>query len=159
MEESVKKKIETYKYHRFFDEAGDTTFYGKGKTPIVGSEGVSKSFILGMLKIKEPLAEVREKIIALQNQIAVDPYFKDIPSIQKKKASMGYYLHAKDDVPEVRKMVFEFIKSIDCSFEAIVGRKYIPCMRKNTMVKRLNFMPTCFLILKKINSINMKSLF
>ncbi len=37
-------------YHRFLDEAGDTTFFGKGKIPIVGSAGVSKAFILGMVK-------------------------------------------------------------------------------------------------------------
>lgn len=125
-----KKKIETHKYHRFLDEAGDTTFFGKGKIPIVGSDGVSKSFILGMLKIKEPLNEVREKIIALHNQIANDPYFAEIPSIQKKKALMGYYLHAKDDIPEVRKMAFELINSIDCSFEAVVGRKIYPLYEK-----------------------------
>lgn len=123
MEEPVKKKIETYKYHRFLDEAGDTTFYGKGKTPIIGSNGVSKSFILGMLKINQPLTAVREKIITLQNQITNDPYFAEIPSIQKKKELNAYYLHATDDIPEVRKMAFELINSIDCSFEAVVGRK------------------------------------
>lgn len=29
-----KPALETY--HRFLDEAGDTAFYGKGKTPIIG---------------------------------------------------------------------------------------------------------------------------
>ena len=37
----------THTYHRFLDEAGDTTFYGKGNTPILGKEGVSQYFILG----------------------------------------------------------------------------------------------------------------
>ncbi len=31
--------------HRFLDEAGDTTFYGKGKVPINGKDGVSSCFI------------------------------------------------------------------------------------------------------------------
>lgn len=31
-------KTDVYKYHRFLDEAGDTMFYGKGKSPIVGNE-------------------------------------------------------------------------------------------------------------------------
>lgn len=118
-----KEKMEIRKYHLFFDEAGDTAFYGKGKTPIIGSDGVSKSFIMGMLRIKEPLSEVRKKVIDLQNKIANDQYFESVPSIQKKKAAHGYYLHAKDDVPEVRKMAFELINSIDCTFNAIVGRK------------------------------------
>ncbi len=52
-----------------------------------------------------------------------DPYFKDIPSIQKKVNSKGYYFHATDDIPEVRKIFFEFINSVNLSFEAVVGRK------------------------------------
>ncbi len=40
-------------YHRFLDESGDTTFYGKKKRVIVGENGVSKSFILGMVKLKQ----------------------------------------------------------------------------------------------------------
>lgn len=135
----TKKKAEPFKYHRFLDEAGDTTFYSKGKIPILGAEGVSKSFILGMLKVKTPLNEVREKIIALQNQIINDPYFDEIPSIQKKKVLMGYYLHAKDDVPEVRKMVFELINSIDCSFEAVVGRKIYSLYEKKHNGKEVEF--------------------
>ncbi|MCE7067748.1 DUF3800 domain-containing protein [Dyadobacter sp. CY326] len=117
------KKLPLFHHHRFLDEAGDTTFYGKGNTPIVGNDGVSKCFILGMLKIYEPLDVVRQKVIDLQSKIAQDPYFTGIPSIQKRKDKMGFYIHAKDDIPEVRKMAFDLIKSVDCSFEAIVARK------------------------------------
>lgn len=117
------EKESTYKYHRFLDEAGDTTFYGKGRVPIVGTEGVTKCFILGMLKIKEPLSEVRNKVVELQKAISNDPWFNGIPSIEKKKQSTGFYLHAKDDVPEVRKLAFELINSVDCSFEAVIARK------------------------------------
>lgn len=76
-----------------------------------------------MLKIKEPLNDVREKLNELQRGIETDAWFRSVPSIQKKKNKMGYYLHAKDDVPEVRKMAFELIRSVDCSFEAIAARK------------------------------------
>ena len=116
-------KKNTYLYHRFLDEAGDTTFYGKGKTPIIGTEGVSRCFILGMVTIHEPLDNIRQKIVDLQEKISSDLYFDDIISIQKKKAAYGYFLHAKDDIPEVRKMAFELIASIDCQFEAVVARK------------------------------------
>ena len=95
-----KNKIAT---HRFLDEAGDTTVYGKGKVSAIGSNGVSNCFIIGMVKFKEKLEPLREKIIELQNLIASDPYFK-VPSIEKKKEGSGYYLHATDDLPEVRKM-------------------------------------------------------
>jgi len=116
-----KNKIAT---HRFLDEAGDTTIYGKGRTCAIGSNGVSNCFIIGMVKFKEKLEPLREKIIELQNLIANDPYFK-VPSIDKKKEGSGYYLHATDDLPEVRKMFFDFIKTIDCSFEAVVSTKSI----------------------------------
>jgi len=132
-------KPETFYYHRFLDEAGDTTFYGKGKTPILGSEGVSKCFILGMLKINEPLDPVRQKIIEVQNQIASDPYFKKVPSIQKKVATTGYFIHAKDDLPEARKIVFEFINSINFSFEAVVGRKIYGIYEKKHNGKEAEF--------------------
>ena len=49
----------TYTYHRFLDEAGDTTFYGKNKSVIIGNSGVSKAFFLGMVKFKQPLDTIR----------------------------------------------------------------------------------------------------
>lgn len=116
-----KNKIAT---HRFLDEAGDTTFYGKGQSNIIGSNGVSNCFILGSVKFREPLEPLRNRIKELQNQIIADPYFQ-VPSVNKKQKGAGYYLHATDDLPEVRKLFFDFIKKIDCSFEAIVATKSI----------------------------------
>jgi len=111
-------------YHRFLDEAGDTTFFGKGGTPIVGkTEGVSYAFILGMVKFKEPLNEIRKRIIELGEEVENDKYLSEVPSIQKKKNNKGFYFHATDDVPEVREKFYKLIKSIDLSFEAVVGRK------------------------------------
>ena len=111
-------------YHRFLDEAGDTTFWGKSKIPIVGkTQGVSLSFILGMVKFKHPLNDIRNKIIKLQNEIVSDEYYKGVPSIEKKKRKSGYFFHATDDLPEVREKFFRFIKTLDLSFEAVVGRK------------------------------------
>ncbi|MDR6803231.1 hypothetical protein J2Y45_000501 [Dyadobacter sp. BE34] len=124
--------LPTFKRHRFLDEAGDTTFYGKGKVPIVGQQGVSKCFILGMLKINEPLEKVREKILSLQEAIEKDPYFGQVSSIEKRKAKGGFYIHAKEDIPEIRRMAFQLIKTINCRFEAIVARKmYVVYERKH----------------------------
>ncbi len=99
MDKSSKIKMN----HRFLDEAGDTTFYGKGKKEIVGNIGVSNCFILGMVKFKEPLPEVRKKVIELQSKVSNDAYFQ-VKSVLKKKNSTGYYFHATDDLPEVRKL-------------------------------------------------------
>ena len=82
--------------HRFLDEAGDTTFYGKGKVPIIGQDGVSLWFIIGMVKFKEPLPILRQRIVDLQNQVVADPYFREIPSINKKVKEGGFYFHATD---------------------------------------------------------------
>ncbi len=109
--------------NRYLDEAGDTTFFGKGKVNVIGQYGVSKCFILGMIKFKEPLKEVRQKVLELQKEVCTDPYFNEVPSIRKKIAKGGYYFHATDDVPEVRKVFYDFLKTVNCSFEAVVGRK------------------------------------
>ncbi len=111
-------------YHRFIDEAGDTTFFMKGKISGIGQQGVSLVFIMGMVKISDPLNEVRRAIVNLQQSIA-DNSFYDVPSVRKKKSKGGYYLHATDDLPEIRKEFFDLIKTIDCSLEAVVGRKDI----------------------------------
>lgn len=111
--------------HRFLDEAGDTTFYGKGKKTIIGNDGVSNCFILGMVKFYEPLDELRRNIINLQNEICNNPLFETPSLLKKRNSNGGYYFHATDDIPEIRLKFFEYIKNIDCSFEAIVGRKNI----------------------------------
>lgn len=120
-----KKEIKTT--HRFLDEAGDTTFYGKGRKPIIGQSGVSLTFGLGMLKINEDLQSARQKVIELQHKVEHDDYLNVIPSIRKKIASGGFYFHATDDPPEVRQLAFQLIKQIDCSLEMMVARK-IPVM-------------------------------
>jgi len=116
---------QTFTRHRFLDEAGDTAFYGKGRTPIIGiQDGVSLCFILGMVKFRSPLDPIRAKIRHLQQQVADDPYFKGVLSIQKKKAEPGgYYFHATDDTDAARKVLYDYIKTLDLSFEAVVGRK------------------------------------
>jgi len=118
----VKPPLESY--HRFLDEAGDTTFYTKGRAPIIGvKDGVSLCFIIGIVKYRTALNILRGDVIKLQKQVEQEIYFKDIPSIQKKIVKGGFYFHSCDDIPEVRKIFYEFIKGIDCSFEAVVGRK------------------------------------
>ena len=79
--------------------------------------------MLGMLTIHDSIQTIRQKVTDLQTNIVNDPYFQSVPSIQKKKNKAGYFLHAKDDVPEVRKMAFDLINTIDCHFDAVIGRK------------------------------------
>jgi hypothetical protein len=108
--------------HRFLDEAGDTTFFRHEKI-CIGDIGISKSFIIGMLKLREPLEKIRNEVRSLQKEIETDTYLSEIPSIVKKKENRGFYFHATDDPPEVRGRFFKYIRAVDCSFEAVVGRK------------------------------------
>jgi hypothetical protein len=114
-------KIKTY--HRFIDEAGDTTFCNSKGEFIIGNEGVSKSFGIGMLKIKEPINDVRNKIITKQKEIENDKYVNTIPSVKKRIQKGGFFFHCSKDVPEIRMIFYNFINSLDCSFEMIVARK------------------------------------
>jgi len=109
--------------HRFLDESGDTTFFGNGKRLIIGQGGVSLSFSIGMVKINGDLNEVRQQVQQLQQQVENDQYLNIIPSIQKKINAGGFYFHATDDSPEVRQIMYKFIKNLDCSLEMVVARK------------------------------------
>lgn len=111
------------KVHRFLDEAGDTTFFGKGRVPILGRDGVSLCFGLGMVKFTAPVAEVRAQVDALCRAIETDDYLNRIPSVVKRVQSGGFFFHAKDDSPEVRERLFKWIRGTDCSLEMVVGRK------------------------------------
>lgn len=122
----TKKKVNDINTkHRFLDEAGDTAFYGKGESPLIGVESnVSYCFILGMVKFKNDISLIRKKIRELEVEISTDPYYKSVPSIQKQSTLPGgFFFHASKDPQEVRKTFFEFINSLDVSFEAVVGRK------------------------------------
>lgn len=123
MSQHIKNDINTR--HRFLDEAGDTSFYGRYGMPIIGTkEGASLSFLLGMVKVKSDLNIIRDQIHYLEEQVINDPYYKNVPSVQKKASHPeGYYFHATDDPPEIRKLFFDYIKNIDMCFEAVVGRK------------------------------------
>ena len=79
------EKSSVIKQHFFLDEAGDPSFYGKGKRIIVGTPGVSSCYFLGMVKFNDSLNDIRQEVIHLQHKVETDPYFKKIGSIEKKK--------------------------------------------------------------------------
>lgn len=119
------RKPQTQTYHRFIDEAGDMTFFLKGKVPAeFGENGISKTFILGMAHIKQPLETVRDAIREFCEEIEQDPYFNEIPSVKKRINAGGFYLHAKDDPPELRYKFIQFlVANVSFSVQMVVGRK------------------------------------
>lgn len=117
--------------HRFLDEAGDPTFYKKGRILAVGEPGISCTFSIGMADFRTDLGAVRAKIIGLQTEISTDSFLNVIPSVKKKIDQGGYFFHATDDPPEVRMLVLRLIESLDCSFEMVVARKLPKLFAKN----------------------------
>lgn len=119
------RKPQTQTYHRFIDEAGDMTFFKKGKIPAeFGENGISKVFILGMAHVKQSLDGTREAISDFCKEIENDPYFNAIPSIKNRIDAGGFYLHAKDDPPELRYKFIDFlVKNVSFSVQMVAGRK------------------------------------
>ena len=115
----------THTYHRFIDEAGDMTFFLKGKAPAsLGENGISKVFILGMAHVKQDLDTVRALINDFCKQIESDPFFNTIPSVKKRIDQGGFYLHAKDDPAELRyKFITFLVENVSFSVQMVVGRK------------------------------------
>jgi len=108
--------------HYFVDEAGDGTLFSKRGHLIVGTEGCSRFFILGLLDVREPVRLSRE-IEELRTALLADAYFKQVPSIQPQARKTALAFHAKDDVPEVRREVFHLLMRHDLRFIAVVRDK------------------------------------
>jgi len=117
--------------HRFLDEAGDPTFYKKGRVIAVGEPGISCTFSIGMVDFRADLDAVRSKISELQVEISTDRLLNVIPSVKKRIDQGSFFFHAKDDPAEVRMLMLRFINSIDCSFEMVVARKLPKLFAKN----------------------------
>jgi hypothetical protein len=108
--------------HYFVDEAGDGTLFSRKGKVIVGTEGCSRYFILGLADIHDPTALGRD-LEALRAQLLRDPYFKDVPSMQPGARKTALAFHAKDDLPEVRREVFSVLRRHVVCFFAVVREK------------------------------------
>jgi hypothetical protein len=108
--------------HYFVDEAGDPTLFGARGKVLVGSEGCSRFFILGLADVEDPPALVAD-LTRLRARLIADLYFKDVPSMQPKQRKTALLFHAKDDLPEVRREVFALLQRHAIRFSAIVRDK------------------------------------
>ncbi len=121
----------------FVDEAGDATLFAANGRVIVGSEGCSRYFILGILDIADPEA-LNADLEALRGRLLADPYFKQVPSMRPEGQKTALAFHAKDDVPEVRREVFSLLMKYQLRFFAIVRDKlraveYVQQRNKNEL--------------------------
>ncbi|MBN2391984.1 MAG: DUF3800 domain-containing protein [Anaerolineae bacterium] len=108
----------------FVDEAGDAVLFSskrRGKV-IVGTSGCSRYFILGMVDIPD-VATVGRELNILRAELLADPYFKGVPSMQPDAHKTADAFHAKDDIPEVRRAVFDLLRRHEFHFSAVVRDK------------------------------------
>ena len=106
----------------FVDEAGDPTLFGARGRVLVGSAGCSRYFMLGVLQVADVLA-LSAGLNELRQRLLADPYFKGVPSMQPERRKTALAFHAKDDLPEVRREVFQLLTRHPVRFFAVVRDK------------------------------------
>lgn len=113
-----KQSINNY----YVDEAGDLTLFNRRGHLIVGREGVSKVFMVGVAYLPNPrLAHC--KLEKLRADLLADPYFRNVPSMQPKTKKTAVYFHAKDDLPEVRREVLKLLPDLGAKVQIAIRRK------------------------------------
>ena len=109
--------------HYFVDEGGDSTLFSKAGKTLVGTEGCSRFFILGLLDVPDPVA-LNDRFDELRARLMSDSYFKNVPSMQPDARKTALAFHAKDDVSEVRRDVFQILRDTEgLRFFAVVADK------------------------------------
>jgi len=107
----------------FVDEAGDAVLFNRKGRVIVGTEGCSRYFILGLLDVTDPTS-LHAQMEDLRARLLADPYFRGVPSMQPEARKTALAFHAKDDLPEVRREVFALLRRIKgLRFFAVVKDK------------------------------------
>ena len=107
----------------FVDEGGDGILFSRKGKVLVGTEGCSRFFILGLLDVPDPMA-LNDRFDELRERIMSDSYFRNVPSMQPDGRKTALAFHAKDDLPEVRRDVFQILRDTEgLRFFAVVADK------------------------------------
>jgi hypothetical protein len=106
----------------FVDEAGDPTLFSRNGRVLIGTEGCSRFFILGMAEVANPKT-LSDDLEELRRRLLGDSYFKGVPSMQPEARKTALAFHATDDLPEVRREVFALLSRQDIRFFAVVRDK------------------------------------
>jgi len=127
--------------HYFVDEAGDPTLFNAKGDVIIGQEGCSRFFMLGILHVDDPIT-LSARMNDLRINLLQDPYFRRIPSMQPENRKTALMFHAKDDLPEVRREVFaELIRHPGLRFYAVVRDKQHGILREVRQYKNKRYQP------------------
>lgn len=108
----------------FVDEAGDFTLFNARGASVIGREGVSRTFMIGVAMIPDPaLAEA--KLMELRAELLGDPLLNSIPSMRPDAEKTAKHFHAKDDAAEVRYRVFKMLPSLGAEVQIVIRRKEV----------------------------------
>jgi hypothetical protein len=108
--------------HFLVDEAGDLTLFGRRGTSLLGTEGVSWCFMVGVAQVADP-SGLEEELDALRRDLLADDYLKALPSMQLDARKTAICFHAKNDCPEVRREVFRLLARHDIKVQVGIRRK------------------------------------
>lgn len=108
--------------HYFVDEHGDGTLFDRKGRVIVGNEGCSSYFALGVLDVPDPQG-LSARLEELRRSILADPYFRGVESLKPERRKTAVAFHAKDDLPEIRMQVFRLLADEDVRFQAVIRNK------------------------------------
>lgn len=107
------------KKYIYIDECGDPEFFGNRGKLLVGKEGFQPLLMIGMI-ITENRRALWESVTNFSKLIKSDELYNSIHSVKDD----GWYLHAKDDYPDIRTKFFDNLRYLD-GYEThiIIGRK------------------------------------
>ncbi|MGH8020092.1 MAG: DUF3800 domain-containing protein [Opitutaceae bacterium] len=123
--------------HLYVDEAGVPEIFDRKGRVIIGQEGCSHFFLLGMMEVDEP-EKLAAALTGLREQLLADPFFNTAESFKPARKKTALLFHAKDDLPEVRVKVFDLLRSFGSAlhFRAVVCDK--ETIRVREQAKRTN---------------------
>ncbi|MHB1455988.1 MAG: DUF3800 domain-containing protein [Armatimonadota bacterium] len=108
----------------YIDEAGDPTIWSRRGKLLIGTEGCTNYFMMGLVHI-EDIEAMRIDLEELRSELMNSTYFKDVPSLHHSQRKTSLYFHAKDDIQEVRYEVFKTLSRHNFEFHAFIRDKRI----------------------------------
>jgi len=106
----------------FVDEAGDLNLFDRRGRKIIGQEGCSKVFMIGVLHLPNPQL-AQQKLSNLRASLLADPKFSNVPSMQPNARKTALFFHAKNDVAEARQEVFALLPELGAKVQVAIRRK------------------------------------
>jgi hypothetical protein len=108
--------------HSYVDESGDLTIVGRGGRSVLGNEGVSRYFMVGVAHLADPVA-LRKDMESLRRKLLNDPYLSGICSMNPESGKTARSFHAKNDCPEIRMAVFRMLAGHHIRVQVGIRRK------------------------------------